>query len=272
MVRYEFDSLCHDKKINYIFQHVKDRVLTAIYHSHDFYELILVLHGGGVQMVNGEELPIGAGDVLLLRPEDLHSFLSQSEDIEIVSLSVRKKEFERFELAYEIPEGALCLKQERPIVMKGQNLSVIYGMIGDKETVRECDCKLLLSFFFCLYAHNAQGESDGRDIPDALSYAMEQMKRPEHLKVGIPAFISLSNYSHSHLSRLMKAHFGIGLKEYINALRLHHAYNEIVFTNTPVEEIAQRLGFASYSHFYRIFKASFSLSPSSLRRGERRKG
>ena len=95
------------------------------------------------------------------------------------------------------------------------------------------------------------------------------MKQPEKLKQGIPAFIALSNYSQSHLARLVKKHFGMGLKQYINELRLLRAYDDFVWTNESAESISENLGFSSYSHFYRIFKERFLISPSALRNGSK---
>ena len=54
-VLYEFDTIVHGENKNNIFQFVKDRKLTNVYHSHDFYELICFLQGRGTQIVNDED-------------------------------------------------------------------------------------------------------------------------------------------------------------------------------------------------------------------------
>ena len=103
-------------------------------------------------------------------------------------------------------------------------------------------------------------------IPAELSAAIEEMKKKENLQKGIHAFSALSHYSHSHLARLIKAHFGISLKQYINEMRLQRAYNEIVLTNESAEEIAEGVGFSSFSHFSKIFKKRFSATPAAIRK------
>lgn len=55
-------------------------------------------------------------------------------------------------------------------------------------------------------------------------------------------------------------------KQYINELRLQKAYNCIVLTQKSVEDISEELGFASYSHFNKIFKARFYITPGALRK------
>lgn len=103
-------------------------------------------------------------------------------------------------------------------------------------------------------------------VPKMLAYAISEMKKTENLRVGIKAFTAISNYSQSHLSRLIKKFFNMTLKQYINELRLQKAYNCIVFTQNSFEDIADELGFASYSHFNKIFKTRFYITPGALRK------
>ena len=116
------------------------------------------------------------------------------------------------------------------------------------------------------YAHTKDTWSHA-GIPRELLSAVEEMKKIENLRNGISAFVTLSNYSQSHLARLVKKQFGMGLKQYINELRLLRAYDDLIWTKESAETISENLGFSSYSHFYRIFKGRFSISPSVLRNG-----
>lgn len=261
-ILYEFDRLCHDEKENYIFQFVKKRRLTAVYHSHDFYELICFLRGGGTQSINGERHCSKEGSMLLLHPGDKHCFLEQSKDLELLSLSVRREEFELLAAAY-----GFSPKERRPIELAIMHVSHLYDLCPEGRVAAECDCKLLLGTFFHVYAREKMTDLPQDSVPIALRQALAQMEKGENLKIGIAALVTLSHYSHSHLARLVKKHFGMGLKEYVNELRLRRAYDDLVFTDETAEVISENLGFSSYSHFYRIFKKRFSLSPSALRRG-----
>ena len=260
-VFYEFQELCHGNGKNYIFQFIKERRLTAVYHSHDFYELICFLRGDGIEIVNGERVACGEKTAMLLGPGDKHCFVSQSEDIEVVSLSVKKEEFEVFMRLYGVPMGTHPLTFPLPFTER------IYEILRQSPAVTEWDSRLLLSTALHSYASFAETLPPEAEMPTSLRDAVEEMKKTENLKKGLSAFVSLSNYSHSHLARLVKKHFGMGLKEYINEMRLGHAYDDLVFTNEPFEAIAEALGFASYSHFFKIFKKRFQISPSDLRKG-----
>ena len=251
----------HNNGENYLFQLAKNKRLTAIYHSHDFYELVCFLRGDAEQTVNGERLSFHENDILILSPGDSHSFISQSDDIEIISLSVKREEFETFFSAF----GLSCVAFPKSFVFS--RLAKLSDMLI--QSVEERDCRLLLSVILHAYVKSKIEGEEKSAMPKALLCAAEEMKKAENLKAGISAFAALSNYSQSHLSRLVKKHFGLGLKEYINELRLKKAYDELVLTDEPCEVISENLGFSSYSHFYRIFKARSSLTPKEVRCGSR---
>ena len=259
-VLYEFDTLVHGKQKNNIFQFIKDRKLTNIYHSHDFYELICFLKGSGTQIINEEEILSEEKTVMLLCPDDKHCFIDQSDDVEIISLSVRREYFELLASAY-----GLSFEQHH-YTFTFPTVSKLYDICRENRLMSESDCTLLLSTLLHAYIHT-KDQLRRSSIPSELINAVEEMKKSENLKKGIPAFLSLSNYSHSHLSRLMKIHFGMGLKSYINELRLLRAYDDLIWTNESAEAISENLGFSSYSHFCKIFKDRYSISPSFLRKG-----
>ncbi len=264
IVEYKFHALCHENDKNYIFQFVKDRELTGNYHSHDFYEFVCFLRGTGTQIVNDEYILMEEKTVILLRPGDRHCFAEQSDDIEVISLSVRREEFERLSNVYEMSF------EQCPVTFVFPRIFQLYDIYNENRSMSDTDCKLFLSTLLHGYAHT-RSELSAVNIPQALLLAVDEMKKTENLKKGISAFVTLSNYSHSHLARLVKKHFHMGLKQYINELRLLRAYDDIIWTNESAEEISMALGFSSYSHFYKIFTKRFSVSPSSLRKGSKNK-
>ena len=263
-VLYEFDTIVHGEQKNHFFQFIKGRKLSNIYHSHDFYEFVCFLNGSGTQIVNDKRITLEAKTVMLLSPGDKHCFVEQSEDIEIISLSVKHDHFELLSSVY----GASfeCF----PVYFAFSRIFKLYDIYIENREVSENDCTLILSMLLHAYVHTNE-HIHHSSIPEGLLCALEEMKKIENLKKGIPALLALSNYSHSHLTKLMKAHFGIGPKSYINELRLLRAYDDLIWTNEIAEKISEALGFSSYSHFCKIFKDRFSIPPSSLRNGKKQK-
>lgn len=265
-VLYEFKNLDRSKQKNFLFQFVKDRKLTCVYHSHDFYELICFVKGNGVQIINEKEHESGENSIVILRPGDKHKFIGQSYDLKVISLSVRKEEFELFSNVFD-PLLLSCINSSSTPIYFNAALPSLFDVFGEHtQNVNELDCKLFLSFILKECIEHVNLSSEYGNLPPAFLSVIKEMKKSENLKEGISAFTRLSNYSQSHLSRLVKMHFNMSLKQYINELRLKNAHSEILLTNRSAEDIAEELGFSSFSHFNKIFKARFSVTPAALRK------
>lgn len=264
-VLYEFKSIYNRSQSNYIFQYVKNRRLTDIYHSHDFYEIIYFLQGKATQLINGCKVDFCPNSIILLRPHDKHCFINQSADTVVVSLSVQRHEFELLANVYYASLLGEIGKSTEPKTYSTSCLWPYTSADFEKLALsqKEYELKFLLSCFLKSYIDSTEVETA---LPKSLADAITEMKKTENLHRGIEAFTELSNYSQNHLSRLIKEHFNMTLKRYINELRLQKAYNCIVFTQKPTEDISEELGFASYSHFNKIFKERFAVTPTSLRK------
>ena len=257
---YEFKKSLTSKQSNYIFQYVYGRKLTDIEHSHDFYEMIFITDGTCEQIVNGQKLCLKKGDLIFLRPGETHFFTEQSKDVKILCLSVKKDEFEKVASIYgdDIPKHFST--EKNVLLFSAKALPTFMNTFSD---FNENDCRLLLCFMLNMFL-NAYTENN--KIPKNLIYAMSEMKRAENLKAGISAFTKIANYSQSHLSKLMKEHFDTNIHDYILHIRLEQAHNDIIFTRIRLEEIAESVGYASFSHFNKIFKKRYDISPAALRK------
>ena len=67
------------------------------------------------------------------------------------------------------------------------------------------------------------------------------------------------------LERLFGKYLNTSPKRYIMEMRLHRARNLIVQTEQSVAEIAMACGFNSTSHFSKVFRSQFGVSPLSHR-------
>lgn len=67
------------------------------------------------------------------------------------------------------------------------------------------------------------------------------------------------------LERLFDRHLGTSPKRYAMELRLNRARNLIVQTEQSVAEVAMASGFTSTSHFSRVFRARYGVSPAAQR-------
>lgn len=181
--------------------------------------------------------------------------------MKIICISVKKDEFERV-LHFYNPDliNNFLLTPQRILFNSNCSLSGLNNFLFSYD---ENDCRLLLCSLFNMFLHPSANK---KILPKALILAMSEMKKEENLKCGISAFVSISNYSQSHLSRLMKKYFNMNIHDYILHLRLEKAYNDIIFTKESLQDISESVGYASFSHFNKIFKQKYNIIPAILRK------
>ena len=77
---------------------------------------------------------------------------------------------------------------------------------------------------------------------------------------------STFNYNADYLNRIFKQHTGLSLTEYFNQIRLESAALLLRQTKQTVSQIAESLHFQNKTHFYRLFKARYGLTPHLYRK------
>ena len=251
---YEFDKISNRNDSSYIFQYVCDRRLTDIYHSHDFFELCVVLCGSATEYFNGRSRIITEGTATLIKPYEPHCFTAQSEGMRLACLSVEKEE------ALQLFETFGVSLPERDIVFKLDNAASLVSE-AISSPLPERKYKLL----FCRILDILE-DCRGESVPYILQNAVRKMRQPENMCLGIPRLTELSGYSRSHLARLVRQYYGCSLQELIIQLRLEEAYKQIILTKDSPEEIAYKVGYSSFSHFQKVFKKTFGVTPAVLRK------
>lgn len=74
------------------------------------------------------------------------------------------------------------------------------------------------------------------------------------------------NLSISRLSHLFKSYMGISLSDYVRNRRLEYARRLLDSTFLSVKEISTNVGFNNESHFVRMFRRSFGVTPLKYRK------
>lgn len=74
------------------------------------------------------------------------------------------------------------------------------------------------------------------------------------------------NINYSYLSYLFKKETGIGITQYLNAVRIAGAMRLVLLSSLPISTICERVGFHQYGHFMSVFKGITGMSPKAFRK------
>jgi AraC-like DNA-binding protein len=81
-----------------------------------------------------------------------------------------------------------------------------------------------------------------------------------------------TSVNRNRLSALLKEEVGTTFKGHLTDLRLSEANRALTETDLQVTEIAFKVGFGNVSHFNRVFKEHFEITPVEFRRNTKKKG
>ena len=98
--------------------------------------------------------------------------------------------------------------------------------------------------------------------------AQSQLYIEEHIDDEIPLDMLAAEcgYSTFHFHSLFTGIVGEGVKEYQRRLKLQRSANQLLFSTTPLIDVALDAGYESQEGFSRAFKKRFSYSPLKFRK------
>ena len=252
-------------------------------HWHAELELIVINKGKGVVSADLEKRSVSSGDIILIRPGQLHSIEQEPGHVMEYENIILKPELlasgtddlcaVRF--IYPFINGEIPSETFLTPVLPYYN--DIYECI--RKIDRLCDARtegyqlavkgLLFQFFYLLISNRQKKETPSvsrtkslEKMKTILKYVEEHYA--EHITIDDMA--ELTFYSKSHFMKFFKQHMGMGFIEYLNGYRLTMAERLLNSTDASVLEIAEQSGFDNLSYFNRIFKKKYGMPPGKWRR------
>jgi AraC family transcriptional regulator, transcriptional activator of pobA len=239
------------------------KILTP--HRITAYVFICMIKGSSVHRVDLQELEVKEGDVLFIRPHQIHSIPSGWDKAEYYY----KLAFDDICLPF-LPNSFYFLTNplNKPIThFAKRDLSRILYPLRSLLEILNDDTRqrwellgpylnLLLSEINYNYFHN----SPNSDIPPAeIDLYIRFQRLVEQQFFAQPAVSRLSKelaVSDSKLYTVVKGFSGSSPKEYLIRRMLLEAQRMLIFERVSAKDIAYRLGFKDPDYFHRLFKKS----------------
>ncbi|WP_188195284.1 helix-turn-helix transcriptional regulator [Nonomuraea sp. SYSU D8015] len=247
-------------------------------HTHaDFHELVFVTVGAGTQVVWGggwgvgeAEMPLRAGDMVLVRPHDRHEFAGSMRFVNIAFPSERWHAFADLAgLAGTADWDRRDLPLTAHAALDGPVAAEFARVLGAYSGVPRVLDLVRLWTAVVPALERADGTAVDRR-PGWLVSACVAMSREENLREGLPRLLELAAVSSGHLARSMRRHYGCTPVAFVVRRRLEHAALLLTTTTEDIGRIAQRCGFSGQSYFGRLFQRKYGMAPRDYREATRR--
>jgi len=267
-----------DREAECLFKQITGDNDTTIYHSHSFYEIFLIVSGTVTHYINGKTDVLPEGTLVFMRPDDAHTYIydtPESRNVTFVNLTFSKKTVELLFtylsdtfnsqdlLSCELPPKATLSKFEKKRLLNQlKELNTVNSK--DKNALKH-RMRALMADIFVRYFSNDKNDVE-TDLPLWFSHLLSEMERYENFYAGLERMVELSGKSREHIARCFKKYLNISPTEYLSDLRINHATNLLLSTNTPVLDVCFDCGFQSISYFYKAFKKKHGISPTDYRK------
>lgn len=104
------------------------------------------------------------------------------------------------------------------------------------------------------------------EIPFILKNALRYIEENIDKKISILELSEQSRWKHQHFIRVFRKYVGETPYQYILKLKIERAKKQLIETNIPSNEIANDLGFLSYSNFNNAFVKATNKTPNAFRK------
>ena len=242
-------------------------------HQDDYYIFVLLESGSGCGMVDFQEQQLGAGDLCIIQPGQVHRFVS-SVDTRGWMLFVdsqflgdeEKLVLDRFAL-----QASKVTVEAEGREEKQQMLLLLHGRLNSTLCQRgHAVSGRLAEAFVTMVAEAIQQTCHG-----GLRHSRRQVEillklrclLNEHLHASHrPSFYaSRLNISTVYLNEVVKQMTGMSTALYIKNEIVLQAKRRLVHTDFPINQLAYQLGFDDQAYFSRLFTQTVGITPSQFR-------
>ena len=202
-------------------------------HRHNYVEMMYVVQGSITHYIEGKELVLHKGDVLMLNQHVSHAIKrAEYEDIGI-------------NLMENMIESMLHAHQNEDIVNQYSMGLVFLYLMNHLENL----------------SHNSSIDYKETIVQAVLEYINSDCKNANLSKIAEDTHQSMTV-----LSKLIKQKTGYKFQELLQRRRFQKAVYLLMETELTVEDIALEVGYENQSYFYRQFQKRYGMTPAKYRK------
>jgi AraC-like DNA-binding protein len=280
----EDDCMLNDMDV---FVYTVLRYLPKPRHMHQFFEILFVADGGCENILDKTGLTLQKGDVCFLAPDTPHTLLINRHDAIVYSISVRTSTFKNaftniydkrdivsdffthtiYQRSNSITPYLLC-KTDREDVF----LSLIGQMVDEQQNQKKFSGRVVNIIFdlfivellrrheFDFTVGKATDNMRNESIIAVLRYIQDNYKT-----LSLSKAAAFFNCSEAYFSRMIKRYTGRNFIEIIKTVKMQKAESLLLENKKTISEIVEEIGYTDSSHFYKVFKAYFGITPTQYK-------
>lgn len=246
-------------------------------HWHEELEILFPLNGDSEIMIEGEKYNLPEKHLMVIDSSKVHSSYSSSTAYMFICIHISRGLLEKYipniELYHlscnpgEIPSELLPVYED--MCKKMETLTRLYienpfAYLMESEGIILQVLSRLMRYFSTNAAPQISDVSKMtmERLRNVITYVEDHFREPVSLQ-EISDYLGLGK---EYFCRFFKKNMGISFLQYLNEVRITHIYQDLLSTDMPVSELAEKNGFTNQKLFNRTFKEIYGCTPSAVRK------
>ncbi|WNR45686.1 helix-turn-helix transcriptional regulator [Paenibacillus roseipurpureus] len=251
-------------------------------HSHNGYEIYLVVGGSGHYLVGDRLFPLHAGSLTIIHPKVLHRpYHGRSLEFHRYVLSLDESYLERLHDMFHVSDLSIARllaeghADASHYFLTPQQLHVMQTILAEltqylaaRDSLYELAVLRGISAFFLELLplqKDAASQAIKRDDPQLIGDVLAYLIGHYQENILIEDLVLRFPVSRSQLFTLFKETTGTTIGQFLTEYRLNAAKRLLMESDQTVTDIASATGFGDISHFFHVFKKETGLTPKQYR-------
>ncbi|MFV8751986.1 helix-turn-helix domain-containing protein [Nannocystaceae bacterium ST9] len=243
--------------------------------THDFLVVVFVVGGRATIELRGR-WRLEAGDVALVPAGEPHRMIEADADVRwglrfCATCLARETPVNLLEPFARVRAGGSAVVripvERRPFVE-----SLFVELARESERAAAADTAVLSSLITLLMTEIDRANSLHAELPvgsDLVASAMRVIERRCLAPISLRDVAKALGRSPAHLTTALRKATGRSVGQWIAAHRLAEARRRLLHTDERVEVIAEQVGYGDATHFIRMFRREYGLTPAAWRASAR---
>lgn len=262
------------------------RFIKCMEHKHDYIEMLYTYSGKITNVIDGKSVVVRAGEVLLLDTNVKHAILPAGMDDIGFNIIIHKETFDTqfgkmlsnsdIISRFVIDSIYSRKKEKKYLLFETGQCEQIHSIM--ENIIREWCCQesgydtvmqgLVLILFANLVRYYEKDHQVAKD-PEMKKQFVEELQAyllENYRTADLRSAAQYFNFNPDYFGRLVKKQLGTNFTNYLQDIKLQQSCILLKNTTLTMEEIAEEIGYAEVSYYYRVFRKKYQKTPAEFRK------
>lgn len=266
--------------------HRHDRFTRFDKHKHDFLEMTFVCSGSIHQTIEGENLEIKKGEIILLDMNVEHSIEEAEVDDIAINVLIKKEFFDWMFLSQIAYNDLISNFVVKALYGKGDIKQYIHFKTSENDRVWDFMLQILAEYYeerngmetairaYMLLLFNELLRDYEKYLSSKMVYKIDSTIATEMINyinsnykdLNLKAMSEHFNYNPDYIGKLVKKTTGKNLKDLVKEQRMRQAEYLLKNSDMAIVDIVSEVGYSNVTYFYKQFKEEFGITPDEYRK------